>query len=129
MKTGKRRLMTKFEKELWFKFKIPGGHNLQRKKLNQPSLSAANTWEHEELKLKDAYDALKNNELFIMEAEEIKTKRIRDFVNLTRGMIKEYERDKRRYDIKNNGGAYKSPNCIVEVVKVWETGGDSDGHE
>ena len=113
------RVLTKEEYQLWCKFKIVGGSNLQRKKVSEIKLSAANTWEHEEKKLKMAYECLKNKEPFLMEADEIKTGRIRDFVNLKQRIAYEFERDKRRYELKKQEGAYESPNCIVEVIKIW----------
>lgn len=112
--------LTKEERELWYKFKTPNCNNLQRKKVNQPSLSAANTWEHEEQKLKKAFSCLKKGHKWLMEAEEIKTKRIRDFVCLTERIIIEWERNKTQYENKNKQGAYESPNCIVDIKKLWE---------
>lgn len=99
---------------------IPGGNNLQRCKVNQVKISAANTWEHEEKKIKKAHDCLKKGHKFLMEAREIKTGRIRDYVCLTCGVAIEYERSKEAYTKKEKEGAYDSPNCAVEVEKMFE---------
>ena len=116
------RKLTKDEMKLWKKFKKPGCGNLNSCKINQPKISAANTWEHESHKLKRAHECLKKNHLFIMEACEIKTGRIRDFVCLTECLIEEYERSKEATKKKESEGAYNSPNCDVVVKKLWKSG-------
>ena len=112
--------LTKEERELWYKFRIPAGNNLQRCKVNQPKLSGANSWEHELKKLKKAHDCLRQGHKYIMEAQEIKTGRIRDYVCLTERIAWEWEKSKQATKKKEQEGAYDSPNCIVEVVKMFE---------
>ncbi len=119
---AKRRLMTKFEKELWFKFKIPGGHNLQRCKLNEWKFSAANSPKHEFQKLLKAMECQKKGHFWLMEPWEIKTNRKRDFLCLTEGVIFEWETSKFQFRKKDKEGAYDSPNFGLYVKKLWEKG-------
>ena len=114
-----RRKMTPDEMQLWRKFKIRGGHNLQRVKLNQPDIESGNTWRHECRKLRQAWECSKEKHAWLMEPCEIKTNRNRDFVCLTEKMIWEYETDKHRTKKEMEAGKYKSPNCLVEIVKLW----------
>lgn len=114
-----RRKMTPEEMALYRKFKIRGGHNLQRVKLNVPDLESGNTWRHEVQKLRQAWLCSREGHAWIMEACEIKTNRNRDLTCLTCKIIWEYETDKNRTKKEKEAGKYESPNMIVEIVKLW----------
>ena len=101
------------ERLRWLKYHIRGCSPIHRVKVNQISISAANSKKHELAKCSLAYDLIKQGHLILTEAQENKTKIIRDLVDLSEGTIYEFETDPKRAD------RFKGQKDVF-VVKLWK---------
>ena len=89
--------LTESEKELWYKYKIPGNTDINRRKVNALHISAANSKEHEMAKCEKAYDLIKEGHKILTEAQECSKRGLRhDLIDLTADEIYEFETDPKR---------------------------------
>jgi len=107
------RRLTEVERSNWNKYHIRGCSPIHRVKVNAISISPANTKAHEMKKCEIAYDLVKQGRLILTEAQENKSKLIRDVVNLSTGDIYEVETDSKRAE------RFKNQSNVV-VVKLWK---------
>ncbi len=117
-----KRNLTREEVEAWNWFRTPTGAyrpSYQKPGLNDPKFSKANSWDHEGMNLEQAHKCQVAGHAWVMEAYELETRRVRDFVCLTERFILETETNKKRYEEKLSEGAYKSEGFLVKTNKLW----------
>lgn len=90
------KLLNETERNNWYKYHIPNTSRINKVKINAVFLRAANSWKHEQAKCRYAYELIKAKHKIITEAEDNKTGKIRDLVDISTGLIFEFETDKKR---------------------------------